>query len=378
MEYTLNENGKITDTDKLYAELSGWHNEDKYENIINKIISIPREQWSVKLQFRLIGAYNNLKRFDEARRELEDIAPRCNTPAQKARFFYMNGYICYTEDMDMAALSFYKKGLSVDPENTSKLNLDDEVKECEEYIQSKLSELGGLSEKICSAIKEACSKKPESEKADVSKEVFAMYLGYLPAVRAFSAGGKGMGTDDYYTKYEGKKKAEVLKLLSILGITDKESMIKFYQNHIGCNISRMYNAIPLYLAGKPVVDVSKLNEESKELYFDSAEFFKPFNKYLPKAGVAAWDLSEKIGILRMSYSCDILPEKDYCDAMEFLIGEARKMFSSFEEYMISLTLGCGVWRFHLSNRNISSAMDYMRSTAQVLLSGGLPYVKWLK
>lgn len=378
MEYTLDENGKIIDTDKLYAELSGWHNEDKYENIINKIISIPREKWSVKLQFRLIGAYNNLKRFDEARRELEDIAPRCQTPAHKARFFYMNGYICYTEDMDMAALSFYKKGLSADPENTSKLNLDNEVKECGEYIQTKLSELGELSEEIYNALKAACMTKPESEKADVGKEVFTMYLGYLPAMRRFSSDDKGMGTGDYLTKYEGKRKSEVLKVLSVLGITDRDSMIKFYQNNLSCNMSRLYNAIPLYLAGKPAVDVSKLNEESRELYFDSVEFFKPFNKYLPRGGISAWDLSEKIGILRLSYSCDILPENDYREAMEYLSGEARKLFSSFEEFMISMTFGCGVWRFHLSNRNISSAMDYMRSTVQVLLGSGLPYVKWLK
>lgn len=378
MEYTFDANGKILDTDKLYTTLDEWHDGDKFEEIVNKVTSIPREQWSVKLQFRLISAYNNLKRFDEARQELRDIQPSCHTPAQKARFFYMNGYICYMEDKEMVALSFYKQGLAVDPENTSKLDLDTEVRECEEYIEKELNKLSELSEKMYNDIKKACSEKPESEKADISEEEFTMYLGYLSAIRKLPGMERGMGFKNYFTKYEGEQKESAHKVLSMFGITDRESMLKFYQNDRGCNLFGMYGDIPPFIAGKPRFDISQLNESGKEAFLNSVEFFKPFNKYLPSAGILAWDLCEKVGFLRLAYSCDIITNSDYCSAMLYISDGARKFFSSFEEYMISLAFGCGVWEFHFSNWNISSAMKYMRNMMPLLLGGDLPYIKWLK
>ncbi len=378
MEFNLDKDGKLLDTDKLYTKLDEWHDKRSYEDIINAITDIPRERWSVKLQFRLISAYNNLKRFDEARRELDNIAPDCHTPAQKARYFYMNGYICYIEDKEMMALSFYKKGLSVDPENTSGLDLDEEVRKCEEYIRKELNKLAELSEKMYNDIKKACSEKDESEKADITEEEFTMYLGYLSAIRKLPGTEHGMGFKNYFTKYDGEQKEGALKALSLFGITDRESMLNFYQKDRSCNLFGMYCDIPPYLEGKPRFDISELNEAGKEAFLNSAEFFKPFNRYLPSAGILAWDLCEKVGFLRLAYSCDIITNSDYCSGMLYISDGARKFFSSFEEYMLSLAFGCGVWEFHFGDWNISGAMRYMKNMMPFLLNGDLPNIKWFK
>lgn len=377
MEYTFDENGKILDTDKLYKKLDKWHDDDKYEEIINTVTAIPREQWSVKLHFRLISALNNLKRFDEAVQELVNIEPGCKTPAEKAKFFYMNGYISYMEDREMMALSYYKKGLAVDPENTSGLDLDEEVRECEESISKDLNKLAGLSEKIYNDIKKTCSENPENKKADISEEEFTMYLGYLSAIRKLQGMERGMGFKNYFTKYEGEQKEAAIKTLSMFGITDRASMINFYQKELGCNLNGMYCEIPQFLEGKTET-FDQLNEKGKEAFLNAAEFFKSFIKYLPKAGILAWDLNEKVGILRLAYSCDILSNSDYCAAMLYISDEARKNFSSFEEYMLSLAFGSGVWEFHFSNWNISSAIKLMVRFMPLLLGGDLPYIKWLK
>lgn len=377
MEYAFDANGKILDTNKLYDKLDKWHDDDKYEDIINTITSIPREQWSVKLHFRLIGAYNNLKRFNEASQELKNIEPSCKTPAEKAKFFYMHGYICYMEDREMMALSYYKKGLAADPENTSKLDLDEEVRECEECVNKELDRLARLSEKMYNDIKKVCSEKPESEKANISEEEFTMYLGYLSGIRKLPGTEHGMGFKNYFTKYEGEQKEGALKMLSLFGITDRAGTINFYQNDLGCNLNGMYREIPPFLEGNSET-FDQLNEKGKDAFLNAAKFFKPFNKYLPDAVILAWDLSEKVGILRLAYSCDIITNSDYCAAMLYISDEARKNFSSFEEYMLSLAFGCGVWEFHFSNWNISSAIKLMSNFMPLLLSGDLPCIKWLK
>ncbi len=51
----------ISDSDKLYEELDKWHDDNEYDKIANAVMNIPHENWSNKMWFRLISAYNNLK-----------------------------------------------------------------------------------------------------------------------------------------------------------------------------------------------------------------------------------------------------------------------------------------------------------------------------
>ena len=88
---TLDENGKISDDDKLYESLDKWFDDDEFAKIVEAVLGVPEEQWSVKLRFRLISAYNNLKEFAKSREQLIKIQPECKKPDELARFFYMNG-----------------------------------------------------------------------------------------------------------------------------------------------------------------------------------------------------------------------------------------------------------------------------------------------
>lgn len=373
----LDKDGKILDDDELYCLLDEFYDNNEYEKIVAAVTEISREQWSVKLHLRLISAYNNLRQFDNSRQELEKLAPNCKTPAEQAKFYYMHGYIYYAQRKEMMAITFYNKGIAQDPDNTSGYDLDKEVETCRKRIEKDLKELGELSEHIYNDIKQVCSEKPESEKADITDEEFTMYLGFLSAIRKVPGMERGVGFKDYFRKYEGADKEAVLKFLSMLGITDRESMLNFYQRDIRCNLAGMYNDIPLYLAGKPRFELSELNEDGRGAFLDAAEFFKPFNKYLPPAGIMAWDICEKVGFARLAYSCDIITNSDYCTIMMYADDTAREYFSSFEEYLLSLAFGCGVIAFHIDD-SIVGAMKYMRDMMPLLLHGDLPVIKWSK
>ncbi len=378
MDHRLDENGKFSDADELYESLDKWYDNDEYDKIVNSILEIPREHWSTKLWFRLISAYNNLKKFDKAREELELIKPLCVTPKWKAYFYYMHGYIHYREGKDMLAISCYNKGKEADPENLGKFDFDALIKECREYIDKDLKKLGTLSDYIAQDIKEECAKKPDKEKATVSEEEFTMYLGFLPMLRQIPGTNHAPGFK-YFLKYEGEEKQAVLDWFrDMFNITDRESFHDLFTKYAGCNIGNIYNDVPPYLAGKPNFDLSELNGFGKEAFMNSAEFFKPFVKYLPKGGVLAWDISEKVGFARLAYSCDIIGNTDYSKIMMLLTEQAQANFSSFEEYMLSLALGSGVYMFHMDGWNIGGAMEFMRDMVPMILHGDLPHIKWRK
>ncbi len=376
MDYKFDINGKISDDDNIFGLIGELRKSREYDKIADAVNSVPRELWSVKLRFHLISAYNNLRRFEDAEREIEEVYPLCKTPAHTAKYHYMRGYIYYAKGNEMAAVSCYKKGLEADPENESKLDLADEVKERQSALDKELESLGIMAEQRTDFIKEVCARTPEDKKDDLNNEEFTMYLGYLSSIRKVPGLERVLGFKEYFIKYEGEQKNSVLKYLEQFGITDKDSLLEFYHKDPHCNLMARVESLLLYLKGKPQFDLSELNEEGKEAFLNSAEFFGPFYKLLPEAGVLAWDLSEKVGFIRLAYSCDLLKNSDYCTAMMYIADFAREKFSSFEEYIISLYFGCGTYEFFFDDWNVKGAMKFMEDMLPLLLKGDLPYIKW--
>ncbi len=379
MDYKLDENGKFSDDNELIRSINEWYDKDEYDKIINGILGVPRELWSTDLRRYLISAYNNLEQFDKSWKELKELKPMCDTPELEAAYYYLCGYIYYRQDKDMMAISCYNDGKAADPEDTGERDFDSLIEESRKYIASDLKKLEQLSEQIYNDIKKVCAEKPEKEKHDLSEEEFTMLLGFLPGIRKVPGMDHSPGFDEYFIKYEGKDKQCVLDFFkNMFNVTDRDSFHDLFTKYVGCNISNIYNDVPPYLAGKPNFDISELNDIGREAFMNAVEFFKPFVKYLPNAGVLAWDICEKVGFARLAYSCDIIGNTDYCTIMMMLTDLAQANFSSFEEYLLSLAFGCGVYMFHIDEWSIAEAMKFMRQMMPLLLQGDLPYVKWMK
>ncbi len=379
MDYKLDENGKFSEDNDLIRSIDEWYDKDEYDKIVNGILEVPRELWSTDLRRYLISAYNNLEEFDKSWMELKELKPLCDTPELMAAYYYLSGYIYYRQDKDMMAISCYSDGKAADPEDRGERNFDALIEECREYVDSALKKLGELAKQIDRDIKEACAEKPENEKIKPSEEEFIMYLGFLPGIRKIPGMDHSPGFNDFFMKYEGKDKQCVLDFFKqMYNVTDRESFHELFTKYIGCNISNIYNDVPPYLEGNPRFDISELNDVGKEAFMNSVEFFKPFVQYLPKAGVLAWDICEKVGFARLAYSCDIIGNTDYSTIMLLLTDLAQANFSSFEEYLLSLAFGCGVYMFHMDEWSIVEAMTFMRRMMPLLLQGDLPRMSWKK
>ena len=161
-------------------------------------------------------------------------------------------------------------------------------------------------------------------KIRVSNEEFTLQLGFLPAIRKIPGQELGLGFKEYFIKYEGEKKKQAKEWLEqLFGIIDRGSFIEFFYNSRDCNIACLARDVLANLNGRLSFDISELNKDGRRLFDDVTLFIKVFAEFLPEAGVAAWDMCEKIGYLRHAYAVDYITNTDYCTQMMAIVDDAK-------------------------------------------------------
>lgn len=375
IKFKEDENGKIIDSDELFDKIDELLDNEEYDAAVKQMLSIPREKWSNKLRFRLINAYSNQKEFAKAEKELEETARLCVTPNDVARCYYSRGYLCEMSGKEIRARELYKSAAQTDPEYAKEIDLEEDIEDCGELIAENLAKLHELCGKVNDEIKERCAKN--SKKRNISDEGFQMRLGFFPGIRKLPGFERPMGFEDYFAEYEGKDKLNCLKWFeTFYGITDEESFFRHIQTDPGLNLERMIYDVAAYKVGKPNFDVKDLNEAGKVAFESAVMFTSAFFEYLPKAGVLAWDIGEKIGLARHAHRCGIISNSEYCKGMITLSDSAKKSFAGWEEYMRSLIFGAVLYIFSIDEWSISSASQFLSNMAPMLINSDLPDVVW--
>lgn len=368
--------GKIIDSDKLFDKLNKQIDNGEFNDAVSQILSIPREKWSNKLRFLLVCAYNNLSDFDNAEKELAEVAKLSKEPNDIARFHYSRGYMYFMKDKEIMAREHYRKAVESDPGYADEIDLEEDINECTTLISEDLSGFHALSEKVTDSITKLCAKG--GKKKAISDEEFQIRLGFFPGMRKLPGFDHPIGFRGYFEKYDVEDKKKCLSWFeSLYGITDKDSFFRHIRTDIGCNNSRMFYDVASYLSGKPNFDVKELDDRGRFAFENAAMLISTFIGYLPKAGVLAWDISEKIGFARYAYACGLIENADYCGGMLALSDTAKANFSSWEEYMRSLIFGAALYMYVIDEWSISGAASFVSMLAPMLLQSGLDELKWI-
>lgn len=375
IKFKEDKNGKIADNDPIFDTLNEQIDNEEYAAVVSKITSIPREKWSNKLRFLLICAYNNQHDFEKADNELNEVEELCETPNDKARYCYQRGYKYSATGMSVMAHRFFSDVLKHNPEYAKSIDIESEIADCEEEIRNDLANLHELCKKLFNDIKRRCAEN--SVKRKLNAEEFRTRLGFFSSIRKLPDFERAMGFGDYSARLEGEDKEKTLKWFSVFfDITDTESFFEHIQTYRGCNLARMAVDSAAFLAGKPNFDINELNEGGKFAFGNTVMFVDQFVEYLPRGGVLAWDINEKIGYVRHAYRCGILKEDEYNRCMSSLSEMAADAFSSWEEYMRSLICGAALFVYSIDQWNIKSAVDFASKMAPLMLSSDLADVSW--
>ena len=369
--------GKILDSDNLFKKLDEMLDNEEYSAVVSEILSIPREKWSNKLRFLLVCAYNNLKDFTHAERELDEVAELSEKPNDVARCHYSRGYLCYMRDNEIMAREHYRKAAEADPDYANEINLEEEIDECGKLISEDLSGFHSLCETVTAEIGKRCAES--GRKKDISEEAFQVRLGFFPAVRKLPGFEHPIGFGDYFVQYDKEDKKKCRQWFeNLYGITDKDSFFRHIQTDIGCNNARMFYDVAAYLTGKPNFDVKELDDNGRFSFENAVMFISTFIGYLPKAGVLAWDICEKIGFARHAYACGLIGNTDYCQGMLALSDTAKRNFPDWDAYMRSLIFGAGLYMFIQDEWSISGAAGFVSTLTPVLLKSDLAEVRWYR
>lgn len=138
----------------------------------------------------------------------------------------------------------------------------------------------------------------------------------------------------------------------------------------------MYADVDAFLSGTPSFDLKTLRGDAQRAFHNTCLFVEPIRECLPKAGVLAWDLSEKIGFSRLAYSVDILEREDYLGSMSAIKEAALKHFASTAEFLRSLVIGSALQAFSADEWNIKGAMAMLKQTAGIMTRCQLCDAQW--
>lgn len=375
LKFKTDKNGKILDNDKLFVRIDELIDSEKYAEAAELILSVPEEQRSNKMRFRLICAYNNLKEFEKSERELGAVHKLCETPSDLARYHYMFGYMNYMNDCEMLARDHYRQAEKLDPEYARSIDLAEEIKECDELIQSDLVKFGELCERASDDIKKRCFTN--LAKREASEEEFRVQLGFFPGIRKLPGFARPIGFRDHRLKYsEGDAEKCRQWFAKFYGVADIADFLKHLQTDPGINLTPMMFDVAAYITGKPNFDIDELNEGGRFSFESNMRFITSFIRFLPKSGVAAWDIGEKIGLARHAFACGIIGDEEFDNIIARLADSAKKAFDNAEEYMRSMIFGAGLYMFNLDRWSIRSARQFLSNMMGLLLQSELADIRW--
>lgn len=373
-KFIFDKNGQISDSDPIYIKLDEWNDDDEYDNILDAVYAIPREQWSNKLWFHVISALNNKKQFNNAREELAKIEKLCKTPRDISKYHYMLGYSFYMEDKELIALDCFEKAVNADKGYTDEIGLQNEIDFCNNNISRDLERLSDTTKTIVNNVS-ARTEKSSKNIWTPNVNSFPLMLAYLPSVRIVPVLGEPIGIDNLFYKYDDGKKPQVREWLqSFYNVCDTKTLAQAFNKQF--NRSAFFNDAANYLSGKPSFDIAELNEDGLFAFTSCVKYCKRIVTYVPDGGIAAWDISERIGLARYAYACDILSSSVYTSTVTGLTDLARKTFSSWKEYVISLILGGGYFIFSIGDFKIDKAIKFMLNISHIILNSNLLDADW--
>lgn len=335
--------------------------------------------------FGQIGTYCNSGDYEKAREELDRIEPYCQTPAEQARLHYSRGYLNYATVSQLTSLLEYRRGLRADPADSRKLKK--ECKYAEKLIKKEYDELIRVAADIANMINLRFHEIAEEEKKEVDERTFQLLLGFHQSIRlpgidnsilGFPSKDIFLGFEEYFAKLTGEKQETAKRFLQeVYHITDRESFLDCMQNNPNLQINGYLCDAAAYIKDAPEFAVDTLDEDEKLCFLAKAAFVKAWIGYLPEAGVIAWDLSARMGLLRVAFACDLINEDDYCGNMIALAKELKVGLSSFADFARSFVFGSALFFFKVKSMNINKATDFMFSIFGYLDMSDLRNIKWI-
>lgn len=213
-------------------------------------------------------------------------------------------------------------------------------------MESIIQSIASFKEALYSQLVEIADQDREI----LDEETFCNVLSGLPSFRRLPGVPDHMGFEGIYHCNTPEDTQELKDYLqNIFGITDEESLVQ--QKHEFFHLFNEYFDFACEWDGHPNFSTDDLDETGKDAYIQSREFSVLLRDFVGQQGYAAWDIGERIMLIRAACACHIIDDDT---AIRLITDEARianEMFSNFADYAISALCGCVYFMFVSMGRN---------------------------
>lgn len=185
----------------------------------------------------------------------------------------------------------------------------------------------------------------EGEPAEIlDEETFCTVLAGVPSFRRLPGVPEHMGFDPIYHCNGEENAAELRNYLdNVFGIRDEETL-KVQRTEF-FHIFNEYYDFACEWDGHPNFSLDDLDEDSRQAYINSRDFAMNLRDIVGQQGFLAWDIGERIMLIRASCACGIISD-EACRRLMVEEGKlANDMFGNFLDYAISALCGAVYFMF---------------------------------
>ncbi|MBR5937225.1 MAG: DUF1266 domain-containing protein [Clostridiales bacterium] len=362
--------GLFGDNDAIYKQIDQLQAEGKYEQILEKIESVPEKKMSNKLWFKKIQAMNALGRFKEARREIGLLSKRCSEPKEDAMLFYLMGNTFEYSGHALKAMECYRKTQEFDPGFDG---ISGRIDSCRETAKQEFGKINDAFGQMFSEVDAAFSEAKDQKKLE-----YPIALNYASMIgSSFIPSGTGLKLplDDPFFKCEDKEINKNVKdyLERKYGVSDVKSLQQWYgNNRMAPTIQGVRNA----LSNNIPMPVEKMDAKSIA-YFESIVFsLNSLEEFLPEEGVIAWDFNVVIALARLLFAVGSISNTEFCEASLFFTDECKRNFSSWKDYAHSVIIGGYFNALFEMQYDVSNATMF-GTVASRICKENYPKVTWI-
>ena len=220
----------------------------------------------------------------------------------------------------------------------------------------------------------------DEEREIIDRDRFCVILSGVPSFRRLPGVPEHAGFDRIY-RCDSEENAEELRqhLKSVFDISDVKSLEE--QSHEFYHYFDEYYDFACEWDGKPNFSVDELGERGREAYINSRDFAYQLRDLVGEHGFLAWDIGERIMLVRAACACGLISDDDYFRLIHEEGKLAGRIFDNFVDYAISILAGAVYFMFcNMDRREEGGLYEFleinMKIVSSLFMNGVWPLNGW--
>lgn len=191
---------------------------------------------------------------------------------------------------------------------------------------------------------ETLPKEDNSAQVKENLSVYVLLIGALSSFRRLPGVTEHMGFEGDYVCPKEEDRQELKGYLEqTYGLESEENL---YDNmRILFHADAEYADFVSFMAGDPAFDIEQMSDEERNAFEASKSFVEGFIDSVGEGGFLAWDVGERIGILRAARACELISSELFFLAVHQESRIATELFDSWASFIVSALWGSVYYMF---------------------------------